>query len=64
MRRLIFVLTVCLLFGVVSCTPEEEYTFPTESSKDSTRHSQDYANAFKSKFGNSTSFNTVKTVEY
>jgi len=62
MRKLIFILMACLLFGLVSCTPEEEYTFPTESSKDSTI--QDYAQSFKAKFGNSTSFNTVKTVEY
>lgn len=62
MRKLIFVIASCLLVGVVSCTPEEEYTFPTESSKDSTL--QDYAQAFKARFGNSTSFNTVKTVNH
>ena len=49
----------CVLFGIVSCTPEEEYTFPTESSTDSV----DFAPAFKAKFGESTSFNTVKTVK-
>jgi len=59
MRKLIFIIMACVLFGIVSCTPDEEYTFPTESSKDSA----DYAPAFKAKFGESTSFNTVKTVK-